>query len=309
MITFVPDVHGNTFWKEAQVNLGKGPIVFLGDFLDPYYEDSIIYDVTPESAIENFRQILEFKRSHPDDVVLLLGNHDLEYLYGKGVCYCRCDEKRYEEIQRIFRDNSDLFQIAAEYMVAGKRYIFTHAGIHPQWLSRHIRTWTTNTMVSLLNKRHKRALAAKSPDGSAFGRALSERDPERGGYFECGSPVWADAEILNEKKEKLEDVIQVVGHTRIQDGGPVITDSVIFTDCRKVLVLGDNGVLRSVDGKMCKNQYADPFHPDREPDKSFDLDCFGRPYCRRCGSHKVYVYAGMFVNRYHCEMCHIRDFL
>ena len=73
MITIIPDIHGRVFWKKAV--------------------DSI-----------------DFKKSNPERVVLLLGNHDCEYMYSRNVCDCRSDRKNYDIIQSLFRDNWKLFR-------------------------------------------------------------------------------------------------------------------------------------------------------------------------------------------------------
>ena len=73
MITIIPDIHGRLFWKKAV--------------------DS-----------------MDFKKSNPERVVLLLGNHDCEYMYSRNVCDCRSDRKNYDIIQSLFRDNWKLFR-------------------------------------------------------------------------------------------------------------------------------------------------------------------------------------------------------
>ena len=73
MITIIPDIHGRVFWKKAV--------------------DS-----------------MDFKKLNPERVVLLLGNHDWEYMYSRNVCDCRSDRKNYDIIQSLFRDNWKLFR-------------------------------------------------------------------------------------------------------------------------------------------------------------------------------------------------------
>ena len=53
---------------------------------------------------------MDFKKSNPERVVLLLGNHDCEYMYSRNVCDCRSDRKNYDIIQSLFRDNWKLFR-------------------------------------------------------------------------------------------------------------------------------------------------------------------------------------------------------
>ena len=74
MITIIPDIHGRVFWKKAVDSASKDDtIVFLGDYLDMYWVDSIVHDITNESTLENFREILEFKKSNPERVYYFLG--------------------------------------------------------------------------------------------------------------------------------------------------------------------------------------------------------------------------------------------
>lgn len=308
----IPDVHGRDFWKKpVYENIANEHVVFLGDFLDPYPPS--IYDlndstepITSESCIENFRAIIQLKKDVPDRVTLLLGNHDCEYLYGTNVCDCRCDHKNYELIQNLFRENKGHFQMATESYRGGKHFVFSHAGICVGWMDRHVKGWTVENMVEQLNQLNTQALRAEFPEETAFAKALSERDQWRGGNGEQASPVWIDAESLNDGYQ-INDVIQVVGHTAVWfDDEPVITRNVIYADCKKALRLGPKGGLRYIDGKKCVNKEPDPFHPrpsKYEAAKSFDIDWFQRPFCRECGSHDVYIRSGMFVDHWYCNKC------
>ena len=55
-IIIVPDVHGRSFWKKIK-HVKDTPIVFLGDYLDPYGREGI----SNEDAIQNFKEILHFE--------------------------------------------------------------------------------------------------------------------------------------------------------------------------------------------------------------------------------------------------------
>ena len=74
-ILIIPDIHGRIFWKEPCKEFKGKHIVFLGDYLDPYKHQNIL----EKTALENFKEILEFKKNNKDLVTLLLGNHDLHY--------------------------------------------------------------------------------------------------------------------------------------------------------------------------------------------------------------------------------------
>ena len=74
-LIIVPDVHGRTFWKDI-MGYEDTPVVFLGDYLDPYPRENI----GKRQAIDNFLKILDYSKQN-DNVTLLLGNHDMEINY------------------------------------------------------------------------------------------------------------------------------------------------------------------------------------------------------------------------------------
>ena len=302
----IPDVHGRTFWKEAAERFPGERFIFLGDYLDPYDLEAVHFNITPESTIENFREIIAFKKRNPDRVTLLLGNHDCEYMYGKDVCNCRCDHRNYFLIQELFRENKDLFVLAAEAFLGGKHFVFSHAGIQIGWMEKHIKGWNIGNLVQKFNDSNRQALAVDHPECTSFAMALSEADKERSGESDCGSPVWADAEMMNEGYQ-LSEIVQVVGHSCMRFNTPAITPNVIYTDCGRAFYLSERGTLYDLGGKRCKNEHGDPFRPDPdkyERDALFDFDAFQRPFCRSCGSHNIYIRSGMMADHWYCQDCH-----
>ena len=67
-LLIIPDVHGRDFWRKAVEKEGSDVerIIFLGDYLDPYYFDVIKED----RMIEGLHDILELKKSEPEKVIL-----------------------------------------------------------------------------------------------------------------------------------------------------------------------------------------------------------------------------------------------
>lgn len=72
----IPDIHGRSFWKHAVEGHETEKIIFLGDYVDPYADEGIDY----WAGILSLRDVILFKKEHPENVVLLLGNHDLSYI-------------------------------------------------------------------------------------------------------------------------------------------------------------------------------------------------------------------------------------
>lgn len=74
MIAICSDCHGRQFWKDVIPRKDEfEKIIFLGDYLDPYGFEG----VSNLNALDNFKEILEFKKENIDKVVLLIGNHKM----------------------------------------------------------------------------------------------------------------------------------------------------------------------------------------------------------------------------------------
>lgn len=232
----IPDVHGRSFWKSAVNGREEEEILFLGDYVDPYYHHE---DLAPWDGMTALLEIIAFKKQHMNNVTLLLGNHDLSYL-SKHFPKCRFDYENAEIIHRAILDNLSLFQIAYQKIIAGKRYIFTHAGILPSWLNENemiLGRADSSNIAAILNREFSA--------GNLYD-ALGNISEYRGGQFESGSCVWADVREHIELSERsdtnpLHDVFQIFGHTYQEGGKPIITDLFACLDCSRSFFLDDEG--------------------------------------------------------------------
>ena len=109
----IPDVHGRKFWRDVVKGNEDERIIFLGDYLDPYSEEGI----TPEDAYNELLDIIAFKKEHPDNVTLLLGNHDLGYL-DSNICSFRQDKQK---IPHHGLDLSCLYAITFRHTIDNNR--------------------------------------------------------------------------------------------------------------------------------------------------------------------------------------------
>lgn len=208
-ILVVPDVHGRTFWHKAKEIINDvDKVVFLGDYLDPYPSEGI----TKEQAIEEFKDIIQFKKDNMDKVILLLGNHDCAYAYNFGSA-SRYDYKNEDTIKELFNNNKELFQL---YYLHDK-YLFSHAGITNYWLSKYFNV-TIDEFLSL-------------PESEIIPK-LWTCSIVRGGYDETGSMIWSDVREL----DREETYYQIFGHTQLISD-PIIKDKWACLDCRKVCIL------------------------------------------------------------------------
>ncbi len=206
-LIIVPDVHGRTFWKK--IFDYDSEVVFLGDYLDPYRSEGIY----PWDALENFTQIIAYAKAKPK-VHLLLGNHDLCYSIGRHICNNRCDYENYDTIRSKFLENADLFQLAFDHSVNGRRFFLSHAGISFGWYNQHRDIFTYS---------YEETLRADYINGlyrsGALNGILGEIGSQRGGWCTYGSMVWADInEMANPLHKSLTDIIQIIGHTQMASG-------------------------------------------------------------------------------------------
>ena len=228
-VLIVPDVHCRDFYKEPvkkyidQVD----KVVFLGDYLDPYYYEGF----TRENGIKNLGEIIELKNNNPDKVILLLGNHDCQYcddwLNPDDKCDIRpcsrydCNPERNKVTRKLYELNKDKFQLL--YKIDD--VVFSHAGIRNEWLDEYCHC----TFDELLKDETK-----------AYGH-LWVVGFSRGGDEDFGSCVWNS---LNEERNRLPgDLYQVFGHTQlINEGEPFIdeNDNWACLDCRRCFIMDTN---------------------------------------------------------------------
>ena len=229
-IIIIPDIHGRDFWRwTVAQRKEEDTLIFLGDYLDPYENEWIYWS----DAYKGLLDIVALKRQHPDKVVLLLGNHDLHYLF-PGLRGSRYNEYQAEKIRKTFMDNMDCFQMAAECEIGGQRYLFTHAGVNRVWAEKHaglfgpVEKITAETFNGLMFK-------------DEFVEALGDVSKLRWGRDRAGSMVWADVEEFEWSEARLPNVIQVFGHTLQGNGPRVIGNSFFCLDCRRSFVLNASG--------------------------------------------------------------------
>ena len=234
----IPDVHGRTFWREPLKNqeINKyDKIIFLGDYLDPYEHENI----TPRQAIDIFKEIIQLKKDNPNKVILLIGNHDIEYWSPFCNIFVRYDNVNSKEIEILFNENKNLFSLAHEETINGKRYLFSHAGLMNFWYN------TYKDLIGELNIDNLNRLLYSKEGIEALCQLSFFRTKYT--YNQSGSIIWSD---VREKLRDKDDAIvqpfdfQFFGHTQ-QIKDPIITENWACLDCRKAFILNDDGTFFS----------------------------------------------------------------
>ena len=244
-ILIIPDTHARPFWKEAVDKYANevDKIIFLGDEVDPYPDEGY----TRKQAIEMLNEIITFKLGNKEKTILLIGNHAAHYFVKNFPRGSRYDSSNAYKIREIYLSHSNLFKLAHEEMIDGKKYLFTHAGLMNSWVERNkgiIGEPTVENLNSLTN----------TPRGVA---ALSEMSTYRSWIGEkSGSILWSDVgEKIDINKSDENNIIpnedsivdsydyQIFGHTQLIEK-PIITNNWACLDCRKAFILNDDGKLK-----------------------------------------------------------------
>lgn len=232
-ILIIPDVHGRKFWKEAVEKYPDTPIIFIGDYHDPYPSEYI----SEEDSLANFREIIDYADSN-ENVQLLLGNHDLHYLcnFGEG---CRIDYENMEEIRSILLENICRMKIADLRKIGDKTVLFSHAPILTDWIKLTGLSDNPEEIVSRLND----LLSTIVTNPYETEKMIGQISAWRGGYDFVGSPIWADMREITDNI--IPDVDYCVfGHT--QQHNAVITDRWANLDCRKAFIIDSELTLQQI---------------------------------------------------------------
>ena len=203
----IGDIHGRDCWQAINVkNYDK--VVFLGDYVDSFtLSDLTIY--------QNLKDIISLKKKNPNKIVLLLGNHDIHYLYFPRYQCVGFRPSMQRQLTSLFFDNKHLFKIAYQK----ENYIFTHAGITNSWYSEFLKLPIfaeiedeKDTLADIINK----------ADQTTHRYILHTAGYFRGGQGN-GGVTWAD--IKETQIDMLKGYHQVVGHSSVNK-----VESIHFTD-------------------------------------------------------------------------------
>jgi hypothetical protein len=195
------DTHGRSFWKLA-VNLeDPDRVIFIGDYFDSF-------DINSETQLNNFLDILEFKKTSGKEVVLLIGNHDHHYFPEIGYTGTSGYQQvgKYQ-IEPVIDANREHLQIAYQF----NNYLFSHAGVSTIFMDDVFGKggWNIDQVSVELNE-----LFRYKPHAFTF----NGWDPY--GNDDKQTPIWIRPTALmraNKKTELKKQYIQIFGHT--ENGG------------------------------------------------------------------------------------------
>jgi hypothetical protein len=198
-VATIGDIHGRDCWKSIDFN-AFDIVVFLGDYLDSF-------DINKEAQLQNLKDIISLQRANPNKVILLLGNHDIQYVHFPKYMCSGYQQDMLADYFPLLKYNP--FQVAFQI----GNHLWTHAGVHEGWLKYRMglhgyfsRLAEAEGLASALNKCYPNypELFDICPHRSSFGST-----------YKVGGIFWADFEHVRKKPAK--GYHQLVGHNMRDD--------------------------------------------------------------------------------------------
>jgi len=211
----IGDIHGRDYWKQiVDQEQDADTFVFVGDYFDSF-------TIKGPDQINNFLDIIEFKKQSKVPVILLIGNHDYHYYPGiEDNGTSGYQTLMAPSIKHVVSDNKHHLQAA--YQVG--EFVFTHAGLSSEWLDDNIVMWDVPNLAMYVND-----LFYYQPQKLAY-RSYKQVGSTVYGVGGYGSetfqgPLWIRPKALMAANKSTQDgkftnketlknhIIQVVGHT------------------------------------------------------------------------------------------------
>lgn len=214
-IVALGDIHGRNIWEEiVKKENNADKIVFIGDYFDSRE------GIPTNEQIDNFKNILKYKKDNIDKVILLIGNHCFHYLKDAQEKYSGFQTLKFLEINKFLEPAVQLGLVVACYTY--ENYVFTHAGVTNTWCENN--NIDVNDLSNSINK-----TLLENPSAFRFSMGINY---DSSGDDVTQSPIWVRIPSLF--KDMLSDKIFVFGHTTLKE--LTIIDNMIGID-----VLGTSG--------------------------------------------------------------------
>ena len=168
-------------------------IIFIGDYVDSFTVSNIVIK-------KNLEDIIFFKQNIQDKVILLWGNHDVQYFIKNQICSGYRSLMQFD-LEDIFRRNMNLFQMAYKY----KDHLWTHAGLVKQILRALKKEGAYDFLKGITDEAEilNEAFVHQCPE-------IFSVDSASGGFSKYGGPLWVRPKQLCDEGINLN---QIIGHT------------------------------------------------------------------------------------------------
>ena len=209
-ITVISDIHGRSIWEKIVAKeFDSDLFIFLGDYFDSF-------DLSGITQLDNFKKIIEFKKTNLDKVTLLVGNHDYHYL--------PCCDGVYSGYQPIFSYdigtllNECIKENSLSMCYIHNKFLFTHAGVSKVYLKANNYD-NVQPLDEFIND-----LFTFTP--KVFNFTIG-RNFDNSGNDVSQTPIWIRPRSLS--KSYIDGYKQIVGHTSVPNI-EIIDDNIFLTD-------------------------------------------------------------------------------
>lgn len=127
-ILIIGDIHGKSVWIDIINKENPDKTIFLGDYVSTHNEE------TAEQQLSNLDDILNYKETNSNKVILLRGNHDLDHL---GYYWAECSGNNHTVEQYMSETNfKNRFLNLTQWIYIDEelKTVFSHAGISTEWM-------------------------------------------------------------------------------------------------------------------------------------------------------------------------------
>jgi DNA repair exonuclease SbcCD nuclease subunit len=203
------DIHGRSFWKDIVNHENPDKVIFVGDYFDSF-------KIKTDEQLNNFLDIVEYKKTSGKEVILLIGNHDIHYypeISDTGTSGYQTIGRL--QIEPTIDSNREHLQMAYKM----DEFLFTHAGVSSEWLDDNVVGWDVDNIADKINE-----LFHYQPNRFNF-RSFKQYSKDRTvlsdghGSNTYQTPIWIRPKaLMAANKDTLrKKIIQVVGHTWVDE--------------------------------------------------------------------------------------------
>ncbi|MFC3415457.1 metallophosphoesterase [Algoriphagus hitonicola] len=226
----IGDLHGRNVWEKIPDLSTFDQVVLLGDYFDAKE------DITEEMQVENFLKVLDFKKSNPEKVRLLTGNHDYHYFPFSDAVFSGYSETLNAKVSKLLDQAYQDGVLDAICLI--NHFLISHAGVTKTWFSEKIGNPEKLQLLEIEDAIAK--LWRVQPNAFGFDNRPGAW-PDGDDIFQ--SPFSVRPGSLN--RDRIPNCIHVIGHTQVQKI-TMIGNNLILCDAlgysREALIIRDSTV-------------------------------------------------------------------
>ena len=140
----IGDIHGRSIWKLIVNMENPDRVIFIGDYFDSF-------DIKGTEQLDNFLDIIEYKKTSGKEVILLVGNHDHHYYPEIGDTGTSGYQSIFSyQISPVLDANREHLQVTYQM----DEFLFTHAGVSSVFMDEvfGVDGWKIETLAEQLNE-------------------------------------------------------------------------------------------------------------------------------------------------------------